>query len=97
MEREHPCELCDDTGVMTWLQPVPNADGTLTMKQMNHPCVNGCSGWFKLPVRETSNVVDPSAGDAAALGNVARANLHHRTDWLRPALPQQDRGLTPPG
>lgn len=81
---------------MTWVQPAPDLEGALTTTRMSHPCVNGCSGWFKAPAAEAGNVVD-SRGDAPAVGNVARANLQHRTDWSRPVTPQHDgRRLGPP-
>ena len=61
VEREQHCDLCDGTGLMTWQQPVPNPDGTLTLTEMSHPCVNGCSGWFKVPAAERGSVVTPDA------------------------------------
>lgn len=81
---------------MTWWQPVAGLDGALTMTQMSHPCVNGCSGWFKIPAAELGNVVNPRPGDGPDTGNVARANLHHRTDWSRPPVPVQIHSLEPP-
>ncbi len=77
------CELCSGTGAMTWMQPVRNADGEITLTEMSHPCVNGCSGWYRLPAAEAGLVVDESRESPAA-GNVAQANLDHRTDWSRP-------------
>ncbi|ANZ39662.1 hypothetical protein BBK82_30085 [Lentzea guizhouensis] len=77
---DHPCELCSGTGEMTWMQPVPGPDG-MTMTEMSHPCVNGCSGWYRMPAAETGLVVDEEGRPA---GNVAQANTDHRTDWSRP-------------
>lgn len=78
------CDLCAGTGTMTWQQPTRRGDGTFVLVEHNHPCVNGCSGWYKVPVAEQGDVVvaDPSAADPR--GNVARANLEHRTEWSRP-------------
>ncbi|WP_434443101.1 hypothetical protein [Lentzea sp. E54] len=90
MRRAHPCDLCDDTGTMTWRQPVPGPDGVFTLTEMNHPCVNGCSGWYRLPAAESGTVVDPAAADELTAGNVAAANQDHRTEWFRPALPPAD-------
>jgi hypothetical protein len=80
------CELCVDTGTITWQQPVAGPDGTLMLTEMNHPCVNGCSGWFRLPAAERGTVVGPAA--EADASNVVAANQEHRTDWSRPAPPQ---------
>lgn len=84
VEREHLCDLCDGTGTMTWQQPVPGPDGALMLAEIDHPCVNGCSGWFRVPAAELVNVIDPSPADSTAAGNVARANSEHRTEWSRP-------------
>ncbi|SES00747.1 hypothetical protein SAMN05216188_11976 [Lentzea xinjiangensis] len=86
MEQDPSCDLCGDTGTMTWQQPVTGPDDALTLTEMNHPCVNGCSGWFKLPAAERGTVVDPDEETEA--GNVAVANQEHRTDWSRLAPPQ---------
>lgn len=78
---------------MTWQQPVPGPDGALTLTEMSHPCVNGCSGWYQLPAAESGTVVDPTATGECAAGNVASVNQEHRTEWFRPVLPPGD-GLT---
>lgn len=80
---------------MTWQQPVPGPDGTLTLTEMNHPCTNGCSGWFKLPAAERGNVVIPDAANALTAGNVAIVNHEHRTEWFRPVSPPDDHRATP--
>ena len=71
---------------MTWQQPVPRPDGAFLLTTMNHPCVNGCAGWFKLPAAERGTVVAPEATP----GNVAVANQEHRTEWHRSAPPPDD-------
>ncbi len=95
MDRVPPCDLCDDTGTMAWQQPVPGPDGALVLTEMNHPCVNGCSGWFKIAAAEQSTVVDPDPADPVTAGNVAHANLEHRTEWFRPVPPYDDCGEPP--
>ncbi|MEV6714647.1 hypothetical protein AB0M48_21740 [Lentzea sp. NPDC051208] len=87
MDRVHPCDLCDGTGAMTWQQPVPGPDGSLVLTEMNHPCVNGCSGWFKLPAAERGTVIEPGTAKMTGAGNVAVTNLEHRTEWTRPMPP----------
>lgn len=96
MKCDRPCDLCDGTGTMTWQQPVPGPDGVLTLTEMSHPCVNGCSGWFKLAIAEQGNVISPGTGDSTLPGNVARANSEHRTEWFRPAQLPKDPGAEPP-
>lgn len=78
---------------MTWQQPVPGPDGTLTLTEMNHPCTNGCSGWFKVPAAERGPVV---ASDALTAGNVASVNHEHRTEWFLPVPPPVDHRAAPP-
>ncbi|MGZ3146341.1 hypothetical protein ACVDFE_30980 [Lentzea chajnantorensis] len=88
-QHEPRCDLCDDTGTITWQQPVPGEDGAFVLTEMNHPCVNGCSGWRRLPAAESGTVVDPDGGGPAA-GNVADANRTHRTEWFRPTSSGDD-------
>lgn len=95
MDPVPPCDLCDGTGAMTWQQPVPGPDGALVLTEMNHPCVNGCSGWFKVPAAEQGTVVGPGPVEQATAGNVAHANLEHRTEWSRP-VPPHDRSAESP-
>ena len=95
MERVHPCDLCGGTGAMTWQQPVPGPDGALVLTEMNHPCVNGCSGWFKLPAAEQITVVASGPADPVTTGNVAHANLEHRSEWFRPVPPHDRRAESP--
>ncbi|MDX8141436.1 hypothetical protein OG205_09755 [Lentzea sp. NBC_00516] len=94
--REHPCDLCDGTGLMTWQQPLPGPDGALALTEMNHPCVNGCSGWFKLPAAERGNVVTAGTAERTTGNNVAQANLEHRTEWFRPLPPPDDHSAISP-
>lgn len=86
VEREPLCDLCEDTGTITWQQPAPGPCGALELTEMNHPCVNGCSGWFKIPAAERGNVISAGAVDIAP-GNVAVSNTNHRTEWFRPVPP----------
>jgi hypothetical protein len=65
---------------MTWQQPVIGPDGALILGEASHPCVCRRSTCWKLPNAERGNVID---ADRTA-GNVAQANLAHRTDWSRP-------------
>ncbi|MFI6100861.1 hypothetical protein ACIA8G_35375 [Lentzea sp. NPDC051213] len=80
---------------MTWQQPVPGPDGALILTEMKHPCVNGCSGWFKVPAAECGNVVAPDAANALRAGNVASVNQEHRTEWFR-AVGPDNHPATPP-
>lgn len=61
------CNLCRDTGHFTWQQPVPQPDGTV-FREMSHPCIRGCSGWWRQPAAEMDQVVEgdvpPSVIDA---------------------------------
>jgi hypothetical protein len=47
---------------MTWQQPVAGVDGRWSLRQLEHPCVNGCSGWWQLPAAEHGGMLDPSTG-----------------------------------
>ncbi|MEV6716252.1 hypothetical protein AB0M48_29905 [Lentzea sp. NPDC051208] len=94
VQPEHDCDLCADTGSITWQQPVPGENGALVLTEMSHPCVNGCSGWYRLPAAESGNVIDP-ASERPAAGNVADANQTHRTEWFRPAPPPDENPATP--
>ncbi|MEV6236731.1 hypothetical protein [Lentzea sp. NPDC051838] len=78
------CELCAGTGTMTWQQPVPGPDGMFRLVEMRHPCVNGCSGWFKVPVAEQGDVLAAESSVPGMCGNVAQVNSEHRTEWFRP-------------
>ncbi|GAA0244699.1 hypothetical protein GCM10010492_50010 [Saccharothrix mutabilis subsp. mutabilis] len=82
MESEADCEVCGDTGTMTWMQPVPDGHGGFVLKQVEHPCACPRSRWWRPPAAESRVVIDPD--DRVSVGNVARANAHHRTDWSRP-------------
>lgn len=68
---------------MTWQQPMPQADGTMVLTHMSHPCVSGCSGWWKAPSAQQADVIDVGAS-SATIGNVALANQDHRCDWFLP-------------
>lgn len=88
MNADSRCDLCEGTGEITWQQPVAGPGGRWTLTQMSHPCVNGCSGWFRAPSTERGMIVGPGA----APGNVAGANQAHRTEWFLPAEPRRDIG-----
>ncbi|WNV82217.1 hypothetical protein [Umezawaea sp. Da 62-37] len=62
---------------------------------MSHPCVRGCSGWWKAPAAERGIVVDVVT--EVTVGNVAHANRIHRTDWSAPLDTTRDAGLASPG
>ncbi|MDX8037212.1 hypothetical protein SK803_44065 [Lentzea sp. BCCO 10_0856] len=94
MPPEPECELCDGKGTMTWQQPMAGPDGQWALSQVDHPCVNGCSGWWQLPAAEHGGILDRDTGINAG-GNVAQANEQVRTDWSMP--PRLRRGpLTEP-
>ncbi|WP_170156123.1 hypothetical protein [Umezawaea tangerina] len=95
MEIDTACDLCDGTGVMTWQQPVPDAGGHVVLRQMSHPCVRGCAGWWKAPAAESGGVVDvgvPDGDGDVRTGNVAEANRLHRTDWSSPVGIEHEDG-----
>jgi hypothetical protein len=57
--RDRPrCPWCKDTGFIRWTQPVPQDDGTFAMHDMEHPCTQGCGGWWKQPAAESRRVVE---------------------------------------
>ncbi|MCS7482852.1 hypothetical protein ACFFQW_40935 [Umezawaea endophytica] len=60
---------------MSWQQPVPGPHDLMVLTEMSHPCVRGCSGWWKLPAAEQAGLVELD-GDSA-VGNVARVNQHY--------------------
>lgn len=93
VQQEYSCDLCTDTGMMTWQQPVPGPDGALALSEMSHPCVNGCSGWFRLPAAESATIIDSAMPVERMTGNVADANKDHRTEWFRPAVPPSEYPL----
>ncbi|MEV0676497.1 hypothetical protein AB0I60_08225 [Actinosynnema sp. NPDC050436] len=82
MQSDHTCDLCAGSGTMTWIQPVPAADGALVLTEVSHPCTCPRSTWRRFPAAERGTVVDP--GGTGVAGNVADANRAHRTDWSRP-------------
>lgn len=82
------CDLCGGSGSMTWQQPSPGPDGKMILTEVSHPCVQGCSGWWKLPAAEQVDVVEPDTD--STVGNVAQANGYHRTEWSQPF--EQERG-----
>lgn len=80
MQPDSECDLCEGTGTMTWQQPLAGPDGRWSLHQAEHPCVNGCSGWWQLPAAESGGVLGPGNGVMSG-GNVAQANEQLRTDW----------------
>ncbi|CCH33278.1 hypothetical protein ABZ816_18865 [Actinosynnema sp. NPDC047251] len=83
MQPEVPCELCDDSGTMSWVQPVQKPDGTFVLIDARHPCTCERSRWWRAPAAERSRVVEVGERPEE-IGNVAEANRPHRTDWSRP-------------
>jgi hypothetical protein len=51
------CRLCDGTGDIVWTQPVP-VSGSYELREMRHPCINGCSGWWHPRSAEQERVVE---------------------------------------
>jgi hypothetical protein len=68
------CPVCHDTGVMRWQQPSLGPNGETVLREMEHPCVNGCEGDWKYPAAETSAVVNSpdDLPDIRESGPVAR-------------------------
>lgn len=54
------CDLCQDTGVLSWEQP--SADGSV-LRTIEMPCPSGCGGHWKHPAAEQDRVVE-SSGNA---------------------------------
>lgn len=48
---------------MAWMQPLLE-NGTWVLREMSHPCPEGCSGWWKLPAAEQGGVVPGLAAEA---------------------------------
>lgn len=69
------CPDCDGTGVMRWQQPTPDGHGATILREMEHPCPQGCGGEWKQPHAEHGRVVD-ARDDAPAKvqGQAAAAN-----------------------
>ncbi|HEX7662597.1 MAG TPA: hypothetical protein VF444_24290 [Pseudonocardiaceae bacterium] len=44
--------------MIRWIQPVPQDDGSFLMREMEHPCTEGCGGWWRQPAAESGNVVE---------------------------------------
>jgi len=59
------CYLCHGSGVMRWTQMCP--DGVL--RELEHPCIHGCSGYWKQPAAEERHVVNLM--DAEPISNAA--------------------------
>ncbi|MGO1056044.1 hypothetical protein [Crossiella sp. CA198] len=55
---ESPCTLCRGTGYFEWAQPAPGPGGSLELRLLRHPCVHGCSGWWRQPAAERGRVVE---------------------------------------
>ncbi|MGH3625780.1 MAG: hypothetical protein ACRDQ5_29075 [Sciscionella sp.] len=54
---------------MTWTQP--NRDGT-ELREMSHPCINGCGGHWKHPAAEQGRVIGGSSDSAALFPRTTR-------------------------
>jgi hypothetical protein len=53
-----PCPVCHDTGVMRWQQPTSGPASQFVLREMEHPCVNGCGEVWTLPAAERDQAVD---------------------------------------
>lgn len=53
--------MCQGQGVLRWRQPFP--DGVL--RDLEHPCPNGCGASWTLPAAEEHLVVDPDVTGCA--------------------------------
>lgn len=62
--------------MLTWQQPVPTQTG-FVVREMEHPCPRGCSGWWRMSAAEREDAVSerPGAGGFAAEAN--------EIGWLR--------------
>ncbi|MCO1577394.1 hypothetical protein M8C13_16675 [Crossiella sp. SN42] len=69
---EGQCNLCRGTGYFEWTQPEPGPGGSLVLRQLRHPCVHGCSGWWRQPAAERDRVVEGTLGAALPGGQVSR-------------------------
>lgn len=54
--------MCHGQGVMRWQQPSRGPDGQFLLREMEHPCVNGCGDRWKHPAGEASVVIDCPSG-----------------------------------
>jgi hypothetical protein len=64
--------MCQGEGVLRWRQPFP--DGVL--REVEHPCPNGCGAVWKHPAAEDGQVIDPDDEDrpARARGHADEVN-----------------------
>jgi hypothetical protein len=51
---EQECDLCHGHGYFRWTQMC--TDGVL--RELQHPCIHGCGGWWKQPAARSDEVVD---------------------------------------
>jgi hypothetical protein len=51
--------MCQGAGVLRWRQPFP--DGVL--RDLEHPCPNGCGTEWKQPAAQEGQVIDPDCED----------------------------------
>jgi hypothetical protein len=51
--------MCAGAGVLRWRQPFP--DGVL--RDLEHPCPNGCGDQWKHPAADEDQVIDPQNED----------------------------------
>ncbi|PRX50336.1 hypothetical protein B0I33_102457 [Prauserella shujinwangii] len=65
------CSLCAGTGTLSWQQP----QGPNTLRTIEMPCPNGCSGHWKHPHAERDRVVtEPDDAPSRVKGNADEAN-----------------------
>src|SRR5882724_4631766 len=56
------CPMCQGAGVLRWRQPFPEG----VLRDLEHPCPNGCGGQWKHPAAEDDQVIDPADEDRPA-------------------------------
>jgi hypothetical protein len=62
--------MCQGEGVLRWRQPFP--DGVL--RDLEHPCPNGCGDTWTLPAAEEHQVIAPESGADAVPRRRGRAD-----------------------
>lgn len=58
MKSTPSCDLCGDTGELSWQQP--SADGKM-LRTIDMPCPKGCGGRWKHPAAERDKVIEPDS------------------------------------
>jgi hypothetical protein len=60
--------MCRGEGVLRWRQPCP--DGVL--RDLEHPCPNGCGPGWRHPAGAKDQVIDPDAAENGLPGSPVR-------------------------